>query len=113
MSQTIILVSPAPVDGYPPVQYQARILADAGYSVELLSQALPLFEDINFQYPGVRVTKVAQPRGGKPRLAAALANVLQIVAYLAALSVLRLRARGAVAEITFDPRGILISDWAL
>ena len=26
-----LLVSPGPVDGYPPVQYQARLLADAGW----------------------------------------------------------------------------------
>ena len=112
MSQTVILVSPAPVDAYPPVLYQARILADAGYRVELLSQPLPSYERINFQHPGVHITEWSPPAGGKPRLAAAFANGLQLVRYMAALSVLRLRAK-PVAEIAFDPNGILVSDYAL
>ena len=113
MSQTVILVSPAPVDAYPPVQYQARILADAGYKVELLSQPLPQSERINFRYDGVRMIEWRPPRQGKPRLIGAIANAAQLVRYIAALSLLRLRAGTAAAEISYDPNGILISDYAL
>lgn len=112
MSGAVILVSPAPVDGYPPVQYQARLLADAGHAVELLTQPLPGAQMVKFKHPGVRVTAVKPIPKGVPRPVHLFRILAQIVHFIAALTMIRARSRPVRAEIAFDPNGMMISDYA-
>jgi glycosyltransferase involved in cell wall biosynthesis len=103
-----LLISPGPVDGYPPVQYQARLLAEAGYAVELIT--LPLHaarSGAAFSHPGVRVTCLPGwlLRSGR--------TALRIAALVAAVSVARWRlGRDRCVEICYDPIGVWISDLA-
>lgn len=96
-----MLVSPGPVDGYPPVQYQARILADAGHSVTLVTTPLkPGQATASFAHPGVKVVCVSMA-GHRP---------LRIFRFALALwRARRLLPRDAI-EIAYDPIGILYSD---
>lgn len=113
MKSTAILVSPAPVDGYPPVQSQARLLADAGFAVELLTQPLPRAAGVRFQYPGVAVTALPAAQAKSSRLARLTSTLLQIGRYIVALTAIRRRSASIAIEIAYDPNGILMSDWAL
>jgi len=103
-----LLVSPAPVDGYPPVQYQARLLADAGYAVELVT--VPLIQgrnEANFSHPGVRITCLPWSllRPGR--------TAWRVAALVAAVCRARYRlGRRNTAEISYEPIGIWISDLA-
>lgn len=103
-----LLLSPGPVDGYPPVQYQARLLADAGYRVELVT--LPLRDHhvgAAFVHPGVRVTCLPGwlMRPGR--------TVLRIAALVAAVVAARQRlGRKRTVEICYDPIGVWIGDLA-
>lgn len=103
-----VLVSPGAIDGYPPVQYQARLLADAGYGVEVVT--LPLVvghKGARFEHPGVQVTCLPDwlLRPGR--------RALRVIALAAAVTIARLRAgRSQMVEICFDPIGLFISDVA-
>jgi len=113
MSDTVILVSPAAVDAYPPVQYQARLLADSGTDVELITRRLPQATEVKFQHPGVKVTSLkAMPRG-LSRPMHFLLLLKQLLHFAVAVTFIRLRHRTVSAEIAFDPDGIFISDYAL
>eukprot|EP01030_Chromulinospumella_sphaerica_P023369 gene23369-23398_t len=103
-----VLVSPSPVDGYPPVQHQARLLADAGYVVELLTSALPWqSRAISFSHPGVNLHVVQDRRGG------ALGAIGRLWDYVTKLAGLRRKHRKAGAvEIVYEPTGALYSDLA-
>ena len=82
--RTAILISTAPVDGYPPVQHQARILADNGFCVELITvPRLVGAEDVVFTCPGVRVTTVPL------RIGRGLQTAKRIVDFASALLKLR------------------------
>lgn len=106
---TAILVSPGSVDGYPPVQAQAQLLADAQFNVELVTTRFPhaASKGVRFEYPGVNVT-VANDGGrfgGPGRMAA----------FIGALAQVRVRARrrsSRIVEIAYDPTGMLYSDYA-
>jgi hypothetical protein len=113
MKGAVILVSPAPVDGYPPVQSQARVLADAGHPVELLTQPLPDAATVKFEHPGVRITALKSIPKGLSRPVHLFLVLAQMCQFIAALSVIRARLRSASAEIAFDPNGMMISDYAL
>jgi glycosyltransferase involved in cell wall biosynthesis len=113
MKKTAILVSPAPVDGYPPVQYQARILADAGLAVELVTQPLPEAKAVKFQHPGVRISALAPIPRGLPRPLHRLRILAQMLGFVLAVTFARLRGGANAVEIAFDPDGILVADHAL
>lgn len=107
MRKWALLISPAPVDGYPPVQYQARLLADSGYSVIVVSSQLHRrSEDVGFHYPGVQVVKadvMSLPSGPLGRA----------FAHISAITTARLRAgKQLKVEIAYDPLGVLYSDVA-
>lgn len=108
MAKAVILVSPAPVDGYPPVQYQARMLARSGVDVILLTTTLNSSStEVRFSEPGV-ITKVVRPLSQSR-----VSNVRRIPEF--ALSLARARSslrRSLIAEIAYDPEGVLVSDLA-
>lgn len=105
--RTALLVSPGPVDGYPPVQYQARLLADAGYRVELVTLTLPpRTNGADFAHPGVRVTCLPG------WLAVPGRTALRTAALAAAVAAARHRLGGPGVEIAYDPLGVWISDLA-
>lgn len=105
MSATrFILFSPGPVDGYPPVQYQAQLLAAAGHSVEVVtsplsSQAYPPA----FSFPGVMITCISPGHAFAGRLK-------RNASYVAALLAARRRAGRDATEICYDPIGLFLSD---
>jgi glycosyltransferase involved in cell wall biosynthesis len=103
-----LLVSPGAIDSYPPVQYQARLLADAGHSVTILSQPLQggVAEPV-FAHPGVTIHCLSQAEvfAGKFR---------RIWAYCSALRRLRRGiyqkvGRENCIEISYDPIGMFYS----
>ncbi|MDA8988725.1 hypothetical protein N9F93_00480 [bacterium] len=98
----VILVSPGPIDGYPPVQYQAKILASSGCRVELITCSLPAKSGVvAFSAEGVRVSIVPEQ----------LSFVRRTFALTAALARARRRLRRAqTIEVCFDPVGVFISD---
>ena len=101
MKRDFILVSPGPLDGYPPVQYQARLLADAGHRVQVVTMPLRAdLSDSSFSHPGVQVTCIDGQTtfGGR---------IKRNLAFCAAIIVARARAqRRSVIEIAYDPIGI-------
>lgn len=103
--RAFILLSPGPVDGYPPVQYQARLLAEAGHPVEVVTSPLSAARPVpNFSCPGVRVSCIPASRAFAGRLA-------RNIAYVLALLAARRRAGPDAVEICFDPIGMLLSDY--
>lgn len=101
-----ILVSPRPVDAYPPVQYQAAILAERGMSVHLLTAPLADAAAVRFRYRGVRVHVFAAASRS------ALVRRMALAAMSGRLSVLRLARRRKALEIAYDPVGVAVSSWA-
>jgi glycosyltransferase involved in cell wall biosynthesis len=100
-----LLVSPAPVDGYPPVQHQARLLADAGFHVVLITTPLAWSEGgVRFYYSGVTVHEVAN-FGSGPLMAAR-----RTAAFVAAITKARRRSGAVAVEIAYEPLGLLYSD---
>lgn len=100
----IILVSPGPVDGYPPVQYQARLFADSGYTVKLVT--MPLREDDaapKFSHPGVDVRCISASAAFGGRI-----SRMRHFAY--ALWAARRSKPSETIEITYDPIGCFYSD---
>lgn len=101
---SVLLVSPPPIDGYPPVQYQARLLAQAGYRVQVVTSTLrPGALKPDFSCPGVEIHALTSQRYRKGRLSR---NLFFSLALLRA----RLQAGRAVVEICYDPIGGFISD---
>lgn len=97
-----ILVSPAPVDGYPPVQYQAKLLAEAGNSVTLLTTGLTLNERTPaFAHPGVTVRSISSQGSRSARM----------LRFAYALLTARRALPRDVIEIAYDPLGLLFSDF--
>jgi glycosyltransferase involved in cell wall biosynthesis len=110
-----LLVSPAPVDGYPPVQHQARLLADAGYRVELVTVPLAwsaaggVADGVKFNHPGVAVQTV---RVFDPGRRASLRRAAEFIKAITR-SRRRLVADGyRLVEIAYEPVGIAYSDMA-
>jgi glycosyltransferase involved in cell wall biosynthesis len=97
----VLCVSPAPIDGYPPMQNQAVLLANSGLQVLVLTSALGEKGHGEFCQPNVRcfwfpLQSRSWPRRqwGRVRLAARLIYC-------------RLRFRREIAgEIAYDPDGI-------
>lgn len=107
MNRTAILVSPHPVDGYPPVQHQARLLADAGFHVVLITTPLAWSEaGVCFSQVGVAVHEVANYGTGS------LAGARRTAAFVRAISNARLCSGWAAVEIAYEPAGLLYSDLA-
>lgn len=104
-STKFVLISPGPVDGYPPVQYQARLLAAAGYSVEIVTSPLSREQDVPlFSCPGVRVSCLSPTQAFSGRLQ-------RNVSYVRALLAARMRAGQQATEICYDPIGVFLSDY--
>ena len=102
-----ILISPAPVDGYPPVQHQARLLADAGFRVELITTPLAWSsEGVRFSHAGVSVRQIRVPNPG------ALSFARRAAAFIAAVTSSRTRLQQDLVEIAYEPAGALYSDFA-
>lgn len=96
-----ILVSPGAVDGYPPVQYQARLLAAAGYTVALVTTSLLLDNTPpNFTYPGVTVH--CAPAQGR--------RAVRMLSFAQTLWAARRAAPRNAVEIAYDPIGLFYSD---
>lgn len=108
MPRAALLVSPAPLDAYPPVQNQARLLARAGFKVEVVTAAVPWKAGApDFAEPGVAVHKVDS--AGRGPFAAGARNLH----YLAVIAAARRRLGGEeLVEIAYDPVGMLLSDCA-
>lgn len=107
-TRVALLLSPLPVDGYPPVQHQARLLANSGYFVELVTAPRqPGAREIRFSHPGVSST-VLPLRTGR-----GLQTIVRLAEFVAALTRVRARHRRAsVVEIAYDPLAMFISDLA-
>jgi glycosyltransferase involved in cell wall biosynthesis len=104
MRDVIICISPTPVDGYPPTQYQAELLADAGLEVVLLTTYLAGCRDAEFTYPKVRCLRFALAEPGFLRRYWAFLRFALVLIYF------RLRFhRRLAAEIAYDPRGIFLA----
>lgn len=101
MSKHFILVSPGPVDGYPPVQYQARLLAQIGHKVTLVTTSLMLdATPPNFTCPGVTVRSVSAEGRRSAR----------ILRFARALWAARWSVPRNAIEIAYDPIGLFYSD---
>ncbi|MEM9354931.1 MAG: glycosyltransferase [Pseudomonadota bacterium] len=102
-----LLISPKPVDLYPPVQYQARILAQRGFSVHLVTAPAGGRRSVDLQEQGVSLYAF-------PYLAASRARrSIAFYQMIAAVAVLRVRlGRGLALEVAFDPPGVVASAWA-
>lgn len=101
-----LLISVPPVDGYPPVQAQARLLATAGFSVTLITTPLPHAKGTAFAAPGVNI--IAMPALGPGRVQ----RIRRLAHFVAAITSARRRARPDV-EVAYDPIGMLYSDLSL
>lgn len=102
-----ILISPAPVDGYPPVQHQARLLAQTGFAVELITVPREVGSTVTFANDAVSITEL-QLRPGR-----GLQTATRLLDLFTAVSKLRKRHRKqTVVEISYDPLAHLISDFA-
>jgi len=102
-----LLISPAPVDGYPPVQAQARLLARDGYSVTLVTTARRHTGQVRFNEPGVTVVTLCElkTRFGQ------LARIQRLISFVRAITNARRNGKLDV-EIAYDPLAMLYSDLA-
>jgi glycosyltransferase involved in cell wall biosynthesis len=99
-----LLVSPGPVDGYPPVQYQARLMADAGHAVTLVT--MPLHAEASqpkFSHPGVDIRCVS------PSVAFGR-RTKRMWHFARALWLARRSQPRETIEIAYDPIGCFYSD---
>jgi glycosyltransferase involved in cell wall biosynthesis len=105
--KTVILLSTGPVDAYPPVQHQARLLSDAGFEVELITVPLKATDNgVRFSYQNVRIN-VVPLRTGR-----GLQTIMRLVSFVSVSG--RKRAaykHGNLIEIAYDPLAMLISDY--
>lgn len=104
----VILVSPGALDGYPPVQHQARLLADAGYHVEVVTTTIAVGgRNVAFSHPGVHVHTVRRLR------TPGLRPAWRVMDFVRTITRLRYRHRHQnLVEIAYDPTGVWYSDIA-
>ncbi|SLN74457.1 Glycosyl transferases group 1 [Falsiruegeria litorea R37] len=106
-----VLISFESVDGYPPVQNQARLLAQAGHPVHLVTQPRDRTKrDVDFEAPGVTLHVLpwrSLPNG--LRQARIMAGMMRLL-WTARRQAARL---GPPIEIAYNPLGVLISDLTL
>lgn len=105
MERVALLISPAPLDGYPPVQNQARILADRGYRVSVLTTPKVGSEHIDFKYPGVSVTCISAAGAGRMKAAKRLSLFCTNIWRWRS----QLRGKDGI-EIVYEPLGFFYSD---
>lgn len=98
----IILVSPAPLDGYPPVQNQVKLLAEEGYCVTVITSRLYNHKDLSFSHRGVEVSVYSL---SGPNYSFRQLNKIR---FLFRLLWLRFSLR-PVCEISYDPEGLFFS----
>lgn len=105
MTKEVILVSPGCVDGYPPVQYQARLLANRGYIVHLItSPPSRVTPNPEFRCGGVTVYSVS------PDQMYSRNAILRTLAFARILFDVRRKLKGKCIEVAFDPLGMFYSD---
>lgn len=104
--KAVILLTTTPVDAYPPVQHQARLLSEAGYFVELITVPLKSTDDtVRFFCPNVCIT-VAPLRTGR-----GVQTIMRFVSFMVILARKRSRHKNKkTIEIAYDPLAMLISD---
>lgn len=104
MAKQFILLSPGAVDGYPPVQYQARLLAQAGHRVQVVTSTLRADTTRpDFTCEGVEVHAVTRSQFLRGRLRRYLLLAQTLLGA-------RLRAGHSAIEICYDPIGSFVSD---
>lgn len=94
----ILLLSPLAVDRYPPVQYQAILLARAGHQVTLLTAPIPGRKSVEFSCAKAKIVSALAPSGSR---------MLQSRGFVAAM--LRCRLRSPDLEIAYDTTGVFFS----
>ena len=101
-----LLVSLGPVDGYPPVQYQALLLARAGFDVVVLTCPLAGSKHVSFTGEHISVVSVPlQSRSRETRLFALTKLSLDLVR-------IRWQNRHRLGvEIAYEPNAAFYSDW--
>ncbi|MEO2015955.1 MAG: glycosyltransferase [Fuerstiella sp.] len=101
-----LLVSLGPVDGYPPVQYQAVLLARAGFDVVVLTCPLAGSKHVSFAGEHISVVSVPlQSKSRETRLFALAKLSLDLVK-------IRWQNRNRMAvEIAYEPNAAFYSDW--
>ncbi len=99
-----LLISPAPVDGYPPVQAQARLLARAGFAVTLITTVRRGAEGIAFGQPGVDVITMRDPIGR-------FGGIRRLFSFVCTINSARRNAPPLV-EASYEPLAMLYSDLA-
>ena len=98
-----LLISPAPIDGYPPVQNQAKILADEGFKVLVASSLRNNSGKNEFSYPNIEIANFSLNSSFISRRLARVKFYTQILQW-------RLRFQGRIkVEISYDPEGIFYS----
>lgn len=101
-----LLVTRAPYDGYPPVQYQAQLLCRAGHTVTVVTTRLGTDRPGGVTTNG-SLTIQRVEFGSQSRISRLAGNVRFAVAVLRA----RMRlGRSDLVEICYDPDGIWFSD---
>lgn len=104
MHAVVLCISPAPLDGYPPTQYQAELLADAGFNVVMLTSFLGGGKNAEFAHPKIRCRRFSLgDRSFLRRQFAYLCFALTLVYYRIKFH------RRLIAEIAYDPRGVFLS----
>jgi glycosyltransferase involved in cell wall biosynthesis len=103
-SKVILLVTPVPIDGYPPTQNQAQLLAEAGFHVVVLTSRMRRFGGTVFNHSNVRCFRF--PLNADNKIKRRLAEL----AYALTLIFIRLRfARRIAAEFAYEPKGIFFA----
>ena len=98
----VILISPGAIDAYPPVQYQATLLASHGFNVTVITTSrVQGRASVDYQHDGVRVIAARHGLRGP-----ALLSTLTRLVYRS-----RTQSGGGV-EICYDPMGALVSELA-
>ena len=101
MTRRIVLMSPHPVDAYPPVRYQAELLAHAGFVVHLFTCPMKHEARVIFKCTGVILHEYALSQDTSLRRVVARARMS-----LGLFNLRRAYHRSIVAEIGFDPIGV-------
>lgn len=106
-----LLISRAPIDGYPPMQYQATLLAEDGHRVSIVTTRMEGVPDGSGlgeghrRVPGLSICRV------RARSTSRLLRVLDALRFATAILKSRWRLRRSeFIEISFDPDGVWFSD---
>lgn len=104
-----ILISPGAVDGYPPVQHQARLLANHGFRVELITTTLSADgSSVAFNHEGVTLNVLRLRKGS------GLSSIMRVLDFIIRITKIRVYHFGKpLVEIAYDPQGMFYSDKAL